>query len=613
MGISKVRLLAATSAAMAFAWGANAHATCTSGTWSVVAPDPNDTANANLPVQAETTHFALRFASGVASVSDATTAANYLETVWSKFIDEIGFSEPYCSTSTKYKINVYVRSDTGLQGGADGLGHPVFYMGPATFADHFGMAHEFTHSLQSQTQGMQDTPYGYSIHESHANFMATQMSDNRSDPNCSALLKKAPHEYYLSSRNMYCTFQFWEYIKKNYGYGPINDIWAKGPGLSDSSHTTADPFSVLLQVTGWNLSKLNDIFGHWATRNVKWDYIDPDGFDRGAVYRKAYGGDYSQSTDEYINSAVRLEPIDTSARQFHVPEYAAPQRWGYNIVKLRPDSGVTSVTVTFRGITQSASAVSSLPGLANEPSTIPTPGSDWRWGLVAVDSSGKARYSSLQKGAKAALTYSIKTTDQGLYLVVVATPNVMQKIRTDQPFYSIYRYPWMVQFSGAMPDGYQSNAPDPISGGHKHSNGGGWVGPDASVASTAYVGPYARVVSGTVSGNARIEDQAVILDNVQVSGSAKVGGLSVLRYDTIVKDQAVVKTNFLALGDFEHGIVLSGTAQNIGDVEQRGASFSKGVYYGFVDSDAANDAARGANLTAAVTEITAKPDFTWIP
>jgi hypothetical protein len=286
----------------------------------------------------------------------------------------------------------------------------------------------------------------------------------------------------------------------------------------------------------------------------------------------------------------------------------APQRWGYNVVKLHPDAGRDHVTVTFRGVVQQASAAASLPGLADEPETIPSPASDWRWGVVAVGADGKSRMTALQRGAKGTTSIAVHPGDTGLYLVVMATPSEMQKIRWDQPWYSIYRYPWMVEFDGALPD-----APEPIPGGHRHPNGGGWVGPQANVAASAYVGPYARVISGTVSGKARIEDHAVVLDKAQVLGDAVVSGLTVLRGDTVIKDKAHAATAMLALGEYERGIVLSGTARNIGDVEQRGGSASTGVFYGFVDPGTVKDAKHGADLTAPVPEVTAKPRYRWIP
>ena len=50
----------------------------------------------------------------------------------------------------------------------------------------------------------------------------------------------------------------------------------------------------------------------------------------------------------------------------------------------------------FRGVVQAASATPDLPGLQDEPATVPAPNSGWRWGLVALDGAGVARYSALQ-------------------------------------------------------------------------------------------------------------------------------------------------------------------------------------------------------------------------
>src|SRR3546814_14001720 len=84
----------------------------------------------------------------------------------------------------------------------------------------------------------------------------------------------------------------------------------------------------------------------------------------------------------------------------------------------------------------------------------------------------------------------------------------------------------MAAFEGAMPEGFQPGAPAPIAGGHRHPNGGGWVAAGATVDPTAYVGPWARVLSGVVRGHARVEDHAVV-DGGQLFDSARASGLSV--------------------------------------------------------------------------------------
>ncbi|MBB3911510.1 hypothetical protein [Sphingomonas desiccabilis] len=58
--------------------------------------------------------------------------------------------------------------------------------------------------------------------------------------------------------------------------------------------------------------------------------------------------------------------------------------------------------------------------------------------------------------------------------------------------------------------------------------------------------------------------------------------------------------------------MLAGGGQNIGDVEQRGASAAAGVYYyGLVDPAATSDERRGAQLTVRVNEVTEIPDYCW--
>jgi carbonic anhydrase/acetyltransferase-like protein (isoleucine patch superfamily) len=195
----------------------------------------------------------------------------------------------------------------------------------------------------------------------------------------------------------------------------------------------------------------------------------------------------------------------------------------------------------------------------------------------------------------------------------MATPSQMQKIEWDQPYYSIYRYPWMAEFAGAMPQGFEADADAKHAGMHHHKNGGGLVSDSTVVAERVYVGPYARVLGGRVTGNARIEDHAVIL-NGSVSDNARIGGLSVIDRGVKISGDAVVKTTFMGIGAFEPGVEVSGTAQVLGDAEIRnGVKLSKGSYYGFVDPEVLADPKQGSERVGPVPEVTAKPDFSWIP
>lgn len=580
-----------------------AAATCVVGTWQVAQ-------SSGMPaVRYQSTHFAFRWNGSVVSDSAAINAGTYLESVWQDFILNRAFPEPYCQTAAKFKVNIHIDPSFGLSGGVDGAGFMGMWIGPGALADRFGLAHEFTHGLQGSTGGLRDSPYVGWMWESHANWMAVQLPENRSNVHCSELSVNFPHLYYGSTRVRYCNWQFWENLKNRFGYAAVNDIWARAPKRGEPGQPTADPFNVLMSNQGWNIEQLNDVFGDWAMRNVNWDYRNPDGSDQGAVYRSAYGS-YDPQGGNRILRTTRLEPLDLGNRRFNVPAAWAPQRWGYNIVRLVPDSGATQISVTFRGVLQSAPNATTFAGLQDEPSSVPPPASGWRWGVVAIDSSGRARYSSLQRGSDAAVTFPLVSGDRSVWLVVMGAPTQMHNIRWDQPYYTIYRYPWMAQFAGAMPLGFQPNAQPPVPGGRQHPNGGGWIATNAVVDASAFVGPNARVLGGAVRGNARIEDHAVVVSG-EVRDNAVVSALTVVAANTVLRDQARAATVFMPLGAFERNIVLSGTAQNIGDVEQRGASMSRGVLYGFIDPPATTNPSRGASLTAPVREVTAPPVYRW--
>jgi hypothetical protein len=110
-----------------------------------------------------------------------------------------------------------------------------------------------------------------------------------------------------------------------------------------------------------------------------------------------------------------------------------------------------------------------------------------------------------------------------------------------------------------MPDGFEPDAAPPSSQGQRWPNGGGWVADEATVEASAYVGQYAQVLGGRVSGNPRIDGRAVVLD-ANVYGSATVEGLSVLSGGIAVGDSARAATVYRGPGSLGSGQRVEGTA-----------------------------------------------------
>ena len=561
-----------------------------SGTWKAGGPDPD---HAGFKLLSESEHFAVYSDENPAG---AQAAVDHLELVWRTYFGSpIFMKEPLCDSATKTKASVHVHSNWGLTGGSWAPGRMGMWIGSGGLMDHWGLAHEFAHGVQAVQGGLRcgggGADYCGWIHESHANFMAHQLAEYRSNEHCSEMLFNAPHLYLGSTRDRYCNWQFMEYLKDKFCFSAVNAIW--------TSPAANDPFTQIMKDRTWEISQANDFYGEWAMHNVTWDYKDPapivsgmgGNTDPATAFRNSYGPITDTSKTERRLRITRLDPLDeqyASNRRFVSPYYWAPQRYGYNVIRLHPDAGASSVGVTFRGVTQMG---------AN---------SDWRWGLVATSADLKtARYSALQRGADGQRELCVNAGEL-VWLVVMATPSVQQQIKWDQAYTSIYRYPYMVEFSHAWPDGFQGGMQAACPSGTTRVANGGGCGP-SGLAASVYVGPYAAVLGGNVSGNARIEDHAVVL-NGMVSGGT-IGALSMIGsksppFSFNVSGSATVKTTFYALGHFESGQSIGGNATLYGDVELRGQGFSltSGAYSGIVSASEHADVG---------TEVTQPPPYAW--
>jgi hypothetical protein len=538
-----------------------------------------------MTLRSESAHFAVYGDESSTTAALAQSAVDHLETVWSLYFgNPMYMREPFCNSATKYKANIHVHSDWGLTGGSFGTGRMGMWIGTGGLSDHWGLAHEFMHGVQSVEGGMacnQSNTCGW-VYESHANWAAQQQTEyHTSEVHCSEMLANAPHLYLGSTRDRYCNWQFMEYLKDKYCFSAVNAIW--------TGAAAADPFTGIRNGMSWSVTQLNDFMGEWAMHNVTWDYKDPApsstaGKNQGALFRSKYGTTTNTSQNIRRLRTTKVEPLDSSYasnRRFISPLNWAPQRYGYNIIRLFPESSATSVTVTFRGVTSSPSSP------------------DWRWGLVATDSGiTTARYSALQKGSDGALTFCVNS-GESLFLVVTATPSAWYNIVWDQAYNTVPRYPYMIQLANAWPEGFQNGTQDACPSGTVRIANGGGCGP-SGLASTVYVGPYALVTGSGVSGAARIQDHAQVLGGKVTGGT--VGALTILGSSfTVSGSSTQAMTTFYPL-DFFEGRNLTGGAL-IGDVELR-SDRSSGTCSGFVD---------GSTCTGPGTDNTPAPPYTWRP
>ena len=576
----------------------------------------------------------------------AQQALTNLELAFANHVTKLGFQAPYAGQTVKYKVGAFI-GDWGLSGGLDGS-DPGMWVGPGAESDQWGLSHEFTHALQGGT-GAFTTTYDMTnnyvgwIWESHANWMAHQQLSTNA--HCSELSVREAEWYYGSTRNRYCDWQFMEYLKEHQGgVATLDSLWMQNyPAQGTTAYKDEDPIRALMRIKSWNFAQLGDIWGDFSMHMARADFVN------GTVYRSAW---WQNRPEEFMRlQQIALNPLDTANKRYVVPFEMAPQRYANNIVRLYRSNTTDSVKIEFRGVVQTKNNITNwAKSLTNDPDSVSLPGSNWHFGLALVDTSTSTptfRYVGPYSGTTGSMVALPKATEQ-VFLVVSATPTNRQLIKWDQAYYTIYRYPWMVQINGALPEGAQASAFVNTVSGKAWANGGGFVANTATVASTVYVGPLARVLgNANVSGTAQILGRATVKGSAQVSGSAIITDTAVVAGSAVVKDNAkitghaylntgtisgngqvngwaTISTNqnagaFSVSGNAVVGgavmafgpAQLSNTAQVLGDAELYGVTASVGVFYGIVDDGVVTNTGLGSTLTAAKPEVTIPPPYTW--
>jgi hypothetical protein len=550
--------------------------------------------------------------------ANADSGLRELESQRSFFLTKTAFPDPYSQASVKYKTNLFLVKNNSASTNLD-AGHPAMWLHPEALRQPWTLAILNANSMQFGTVGFKNTVFGGWFWPSHASWMAHQMYPG--ETGCSEMYTRTANWYYGSTRNRYCNWQFLEYLKETEGIGFLARLWYDGwPAPTSPQYADEDLIRAIMRLKGWDFAKMGDAWGNFAMRMARYDFAN------GAVYRAKW--EHGRPDWQMRLTRTPLETLDSALRRYVVPDVFAPQRYGYNIVRLRREPGQTRVRVAFRGIKQESSAnpgfKKSRPG---EPDSISAPGSAWRFGLVAVDTARMAfRYSPLMSSGDASLELSAAESE--VYLVVSATPTNRQLIQWDQPYYTLYRYPWMCEIRGAWPEGLQPDAPRGPAGvaGARHPNGGGFVAATATVATTAYVAPGAMVLDkAKVQGQARLEghaiaggtaevrDQAVLSGYAgvwagQVFGSARIDGTAqITNAGTKVSGNAHVGGRSLDL----EGAELSGTVQILGDAEIHAATANHGVFYQYFGPNEVANAEIGADRAAPEPEVTRVGPFLW--
>ncbi|GIE30385.1 hypothetical protein Ait01nite_034300 [Actinoplanes italicus] len=460
---------------------------------------------------------------------DPNSIITQLENLYSFYVNTMRFT-PETGLLAQHKIVVIVTNTwnrTELNawatgGSVDGRVGVINIAPGAALPGSWGLAHELAHVFQNYTflgrsgVGFTDPSAG-TFWEASAEFMAMQALPTTAAGDLTRWLR-SENLYYSSSRHHYGAWMLLQYIKDRDGLEMFNRIW-------NEARSNEHPLEVYRRITGITQAELNRRLGEYATRTVAYDFGNRSTLMPfinsvyGAGFLNAYNGG-------------NVEAINQSLSHYRVNDRQAPSDYGFNKIKLVPSADGSLVKLRLKGHAE-------------------TGASGWTFGLVAVRN-GTPRYSPLFTGTDGQIDFQLQSGENQVWLVVTGTPSAVPKYGFLDGYTKARRFPYEFRVSGATPSGFEPGyvKPAAANGGRWHANGGGWVAGNASVASTAYVGPKAAVMAGTVTGNARIEGLGWV-------NGGTVGGNAIVKDNALIQGGANLSGNIVVGGDAEIAFACS--------------------------------------------------------
>ncbi|MES2924635.1 MAG: DUF6055 domain-containing protein [Verrucomicrobiota bacterium] len=477
-----------------------------------------------------------------------------LEEVWQVFVKKLGYTPPNQvignpAATPKYKLNVLTYYGGYWAGVDEGFAHMnVTPDGLRVDPPSGVLPHEGMHCFQFHTTSGHVPSEWFEFHANYARELYTEhyraLFPGASDINPNYV--RCAHQTIEDGRHYYLSWPMLMYLDENpdalpdLGPGTVANIWRQ---------TKESEFSLMALERLTPTTSLKDIAGYFARRGATYDYKN-----QATIKAVLVGFDPpldNAATSRWQISELVQRPDDPS--WWRVPFEMAPMQGGYAIHELVPGGSGAGrvVSVNLRG----------LPDAAR--------GADWRASFIVVADNGTERYSSLWGSGKNSVTLS--AAENKLYVSVAGAPAVFHYGGTDDvkfPYRSHpakTRFPYELQVTGATPKQRDHGSP---SGLTQHPNGGGYR--SVNVPASVYIGPNARVLGGTVSGNARIEDYALVSGGT-VSGNAIVSGHAWVRGGTVtgnakIRDWALIEERATITGNarvFEHANIKGGTVQDI--------------------------------------------------
>jgi hypothetical protein len=337
--------------------------------------------------------------------------AEKLEIYYKMFRDSMKFTKPG-SKSEKLRMMVmlnYSLDGTAYGGDYDGqIG--ALWIAPNRIQDKKlnCIAHELGHCFQSQIScdGEGVAWGGTGFFEMTSQWMLWNVNANwlKDEQYHWDAFKKLTHKAYLDIENIYHSPYIIEYWSEKHGMPLIAELYRQGK-------IEEDPVITYKKITGMNQQQFcNEMFKaccHIVNLDYKYAYKET----------RLFANNYDNPMPEADKDGWKI-----------IPSNRCPEEYGFNIIPINPYKKGEKVIVEFKGL--------NIPGYHN----MKDKDTGWRYGFVAITSTGEAIYSNMYSANKGQIKFKTSKETKSLWLVVMGAPKNHVKLNNNN-----FQFPYKIR------------------------------------------------------------------------------------------------------------------------------------------------------------------------
>lgn len=358
---------------------------------------------------------------------DIKTMLSNIEHYYAYYYDTMHFVKTGQSKTDKNRtmIMLYEQSDWLATGSGYDSQTGAIWINYSAANDNATLAHEIAHTFQYLNSC--DGNYAFTgsqnyigqIWEQSAQYQATLLYPTAYFSYIPQFLPKT-HLNLLHEDNRYSNFYHLQYWHLLHGIDFAGKLWQQ-------AITGEDAVEAYQRITNITQSQFNDEIYDYARRTLNWNFL-----------HKSYYTSYVLSSSALYTQNAKVNAMGDG--YYIIDTSRCVQNYGFDALQLTVPTAGTVVQVAFEGVKGNSLYNTTYDQYAG-----------WRWGLVAVTSTGNVEYGAMNSSSTGTASFTVPANTSRLYLVVTGAPTQHFHHPWDDNPANDEQYPWKAKFENTAP------------------------------------------------------------------------------------------------------------------------------------------------------------------